>query len=191
MMLYLVEFADWNSQTKIGYGCGDNLSPQTTGTSDAMPYHTGTMRSARAIYGLGCQYRNIEGLWESCYDWCDGIYFNNTNVYCTKRPEDFSDTSGGALVGTANLNGYITSWTVPTAAGFEYALYPSGSAGGSGSSYIPDYCDLTPPGAVLRVGGDYGHRMDHGLFCLFGNYTASDVRAFIGCRLQKLPSKTD
>ncbi len=41
-LLYIVEFADWNSQAKIGYGCGNNSSPQSMGYTDSMPYHTGT-----------------------------------------------------------------------------------------------------------------------------------------------------
>ena len=47
MMLYLVEFADWNSQAKIGYGCGNNSAAQNVGASDSMPYHTGKMQDAR------------------------------------------------------------------------------------------------------------------------------------------------
>lgn len=54
-MLYLVEFADWDSQRKIGYGGGDN----SVGASDSMPYHTGTMQTSISTYGSGVQYRNM------------------------------------------------------------------------------------------------------------------------------------
>jgi hypothetical protein len=37
-------------------------------------YHTGTTQSARTTYGLGTQYRWIEGLWDNVYDWMDGCY---------------------------------------------------------------------------------------------------------------------
>lgn len=39
-MLYLVEYADWNSQAKIGYGCGNNSAAQAMGYTDSMTYHT-------------------------------------------------------------------------------------------------------------------------------------------------------
>ena len=41
-LLYLVEFADWNTQKTIGKGCGNNSAAQNMGYTDSMPYHTGT-----------------------------------------------------------------------------------------------------------------------------------------------------
>lgn len=64
-MLYLVEFADWNSQATIGYGCSDVSRAQNVGASDTMQYHTGTMKPNRTDYGIGVQYRGIEGLWDN------------------------------------------------------------------------------------------------------------------------------
>ena len=185
-MLYLVEFADWNSQAKIGYGCSPSGSKWNVGYTDSMPYHTGTTASARTSYG-GTQYRNIEGLWDNVYDWCDGIYFGGANVYCIKNPASFSDTSGGTLVGTrAASGGYITSWFIPTSSGFEYALYPA-SVGGSSKTYTPDSCGYDSSGVVLNAGGVYGQYQSYGLFCLGGNRSASYSDSQIGSRLQKLP----
>lgn len=187
MMLYLVEFADWNSQAKIGYGCGNNSAAQAVGASDSMPYHTGTMQSSRTTYGAGCQYRYIEGLWDNVYDWCDGIYFSGSNVYCIKNPASFSDTANGTNIGTRpTSSNYISAWSIPTASGFEYALYPSAVAG-SESTYICDYCGYNSSGVVLRCGGSYGQYQNRGLFSLYGNSAASYSDADIGCRLQKLP----
>ena len=150
-MLYLVEFADWNSQAKIGYGCGNNSSAQAVGASDSMPYHTGTMQSSRTTYGVGTQYRFIEGLWDNVFDWCDGIYFSGANVYCIKNPSSFSDSSSGTLVGTRPTSGgWISAFNVPTANGFDYALYTS-AISGSEATYITDYC--YSGGVVLYVGG--------------------------------------
>ena len=187
MMLYLVEFADWDSQSKIGYGCGNNKAVQVVGASDSMQYHTGTMKASRATYGVGVQYRYIEGLWDSAYDWCDGIYFSDTAVYCLKTPSSFSDTTGGTNVGTrpASSN-YISAWTSPSATGFEYALYPSGTAGSS-TTYVCDYCDYDSAGVVLYVGGSHNQGLSRGAFYLDGYYGASDTLSSISCRLQKLP----
>lgn len=186
MMLYLVEYADWNSQKVIGYGCSPSGSKFNMGATDAMIYHTGTTAANRTTYG-SVQYRHIEGLWDNVYDWCDGIYFSGANVYCIKNPAQFSDTSGGTNVGTrATSGGYISGWTNPTASGFEYALYPNAVAG-SESTYVCDYCYYSSSGVVLRVGGSYGQGQNRGAFYLGGNNAASGQYSNVGCRLQKLP----
>lgn len=186
MMLYLVEYANWNSQATIGYGCSPSSSKFNMGATDAMQYHTGTSAANRTTYG-SIQYRHIEGLWDNVYDWCDGIYFSGANVYCTKNPASFSDTSGGTQVGTrATQSGWISAWTNPTADGFEYALYPNAVAG-SESTFVCDYCSYSAGGVVLRVGGNYGQSHYHGAFFLYGDSAASNQSSYIGCRLQKLP----
>lgn len=187
MMLYLVEFADWNVQKTIGYGCGNNSAVQACGASDSMPYHTGTMQANRSTYGVGCQYRYIEGLWDNCYDWCDGIYFSGANIYCIKNPTNFSDTANGTQTGTRpTKGGYISAWAIPTADGFGWALYPS-AVDGSDSTYVADYCYYSASGVVLRVGGYCYQDQYHGLFYLYGSSAASNSSASVGCRLQKLP----
>ena len=186
MMLYLVEYADWNSQATIGYGCSPSSQKFNMGATDAMIYHTGTSAASRTTYG-SVQYRHIEGLWDNVYDWCDGIRFSGSTVYCIANPASFSDTSGGTNVGTrATSSGWISGWTNPTADGFEYALYPN-AVSGSETTYVCDYCNYSASGVVLRVGGSYGQGQNRGAFCLNGSNSASGANASIGCRLQKLP----
>ena len=186
MMLYLVEYANWNSQATIGYGCSPSNAKFNMGATDNMVYHTGTSAASRTTYG-SVQYRHIEGLWDNVYDWCDGIRFSGSTVYCIANPASFSDTSGGTNVGTrATSSGYISGWTNPTADGFEYALYPN-AVSGSETTYVCDYCDYSASGVVLFVGGNYGQNQYRGAFCLNGYNAASNAYAYIGCRLQKLP----
>ena len=186
MMLYLVEYANWNSQAVIGYGCGNNSSAENNGLCDSMTYHTGTNAASRTTYGH-VRYRGIEGLWDNVYDWCDGIYFSSSNVYCIKNPASFSDSSGGTLVGTrATSSNYISGWTNPTASGYEYALYPN-AVSGSESTYVCDYCYYDSSGVVLRVGGDYSQAQRRGAFYLNGDYGASGSGSGIGSRIMELP----
>ena len=186
MMLYLVEYANWNSQATIGYGCSPSNAKFNMGATDNMVYHTGTSAASRTTYG-SVQYRHIEGLWDNVYDWCDGIRFSGSTVYCIANPASFSDTSGGTNVGTrATSSGYISGWTNPTADGFEYALYPN-AVSGSETTYVCDYCYYNASGVVLRVGGSYGQNQSYGAFSLVGYNAASSADASIGCRLQKLP----
>ena len=186
MMLYLVEYANWNSQATIGYGCSPSNAKFNMGATDNMVYHTGTSAASRTTYG-SVQYRHIEGLWDNVYDWCDGIRFSGSTVYCIANPASFSDTSGGTNVGTrATSSGYISGWTNPTADGFEYALYPN-AVSGSETTYVCDYCGYDASGVVLCVGGGFGQGQGRGAFCLVGDGAASGAGAGVGCRLQKLP----
>lgn len=183
-MLYLVEFADWNSQKTIGKGCGNNSATENMGYTDSMPYHTGTTLASRDSYGIGTQYRYIEGLWDNVYDWGGGCYYNSNGLNIINTPSSFSDNSGGTAVGVPS-SGWPSAFTVATVAGLEWVIYPTAS-GGSETTYSADYWDFDASDPCLIFGGYYDQYGNRGLFCV--NYdSASYSSANIGCRLQKLP----
>lgn len=183
-MLYLVEFADWNSQKTIGKGCGNNSATENMGYTDSMPYHTGTTLASRDSYGLGTQYRYIEGLWDNVYDWGDGCYYNSNGLNIINTPSSFSDNSGGIAVGVPS-SGWPSAFTVATVAGLEWVIYPTAS-GGSETTYSADSWGFNASYPCLYFGGDYSQDGSHGLFFVsFASASSSD--ASIGCRLQKLP----
>lgn len=183
-LLYLVEFADWNSQAKIGYGCGSVSTTLSVGYTDSMPYHTGTTKSSRTTYGLGTQYRNIEGLWDNSFDWCDGCYYNSSGLNIILNPANFSDSSGGTAVGIPS-NGYPSAFTVKTTGGFPLFI-PTAANGGS-ETYSCDYWYFSSSNPCLCVGGDYNQNAYYGMFFV-NYYTASYYSGGLGCRLQELPN---
>lgn len=198
-MLYLVEFANWNSQSMIGYNCGNNSSKENTGSTDTMPYHTGTMQTSKTTYGVGVQYRYIEDPWGNVLDWCDGITFgpdenNNAGegIYCFEDFADYSDSYNSAnavLVGRrANVSNYIQDFDQSNINGFDWVLYPGNGDTGSSQNQVPDSCYFSATGVVLCVGGYYGQYAYRGLFCLYGYYAASGQSGSVGVRLQKIPS---
>ena len=183
-MLYLVEFADWNSQKTIGKGCGNNSATENMGYTDSMPYHTGTTLASRDSYGLGTQYRYIEGPWDNVFDWGDGCYYNSNGLNIINTPSSFSDNSGGTAVGVPS-SGWPSAFTVATVAGLEWVIYPTAS-GGSETTYSADYWNFNASSPCLCFGGNYNQNGSRGLFYVY--YTnASNSYAHIGCRLQKLP----
>ena len=183
-LLYIVEFADWNSQAKIGYGCGNNSSTENMGYTDSMPYHTGTTQSSRTTYGLGTQYRNIEGLWDNVYDWCDGCYNNSNGLNLILNPANFSDSSGGTSVGTPS-NGYPSVFSVKDVSG-TYQMFIPTAASGSESTYSCDGWSFVSSGPCVYVGGNYSQGGNLGLFCV-GRCGTSDSDDYVGSRLQELP----
>ena len=183
-LLYLVEFADWNSQAKIGYGCGSVSTTLSVGYTDSMPYHTGTTKSSRTTYGLGTQYRNIEGLWDNSFDWCDGCYYNSNGLNIILNPAKFSDSSGGTAVGVPS-NGYPSAFTVKTTGGFPLFI-PTAANGGS-ETYSCDYWNFGSSDPCLYVGGKYYQSAYYGMFYV-GCGSASSYYGDVGCRLQELPN---
>lgn len=184
-MLYLVEFADWDSQKTIGKGCSAGSAVFNMGATDNMDYHTGTDQASRDSYGC-TQYRNIEGLWDNVYDWCDGIYFNGANIYVIDNPANFSDSSGGVLVGTRpSASGWIKAFAKSNVAGYDWFEYCSDKDGADGS-YVCDYCYYNASGVVLFVGGYYSQDANYGLFFASGYNAASGKGAIIGSRLMKI-----
>ena len=186
-LLYIVEFANWDSQAMIGYNCGNNSSKEVSGSTDLMSYHTGTIKSSRSTYGVGVQYRWIEDPWGNVAGWCDGITFNQANIYCFESPEDYSDNytaTGATIVGTRpTASNLIQNLGQSAETGFEWFLYPSSV--GASQTNIPDYCGYGSTGVVLCVGGGYYQGANHGLFYLRGYGTASHKDADIGVRLQR------
>ena len=183
-LLYIVEFAHWNSQDKIGYGCGNNSAAQAMGYTDSMPYHTGTTQSNRTTYGLGTQYRYIEGLWDNVYDWLDGCYYNSSGLNIILNPANFSDNSGGTLVGLPT-SGYPSQFTVKDINGLPTIFIPTES-NGSDQTYSCDVWHFNGSGPCLFAGGSYGQDLNRGLFYVYYASTTSKSAGH-GCRLLELP----
>lgn len=74
-------------------------APLDTGTTDDMPYHTGTVQASLDTWGQGIQYRHIEDMWAGCFEWLDGFCvntdadsFNDRDMYLQTNPNHFADT---------------------------------------------------------------------------------------------------
>lgn len=188
-LLYIVEFADWNSQACIGSGGGAAVAygAQDMGYTDSMAYHTGTNLAKRVTFGMGTQYRWIEGLWDNVYDWLDGCVNNSEGLNIILNPEQFTDVNDGPEIKLVGLptNGYPSALSVSTTGGFPM-FYPTASDG-SESTYIPDTWEFVAENRPsLYCGGCYGRFLFQGLFSV-GYFTATGIDVSLGCRLQKLP----
>lgn len=116
----------------------------------------------------------------------DGCYYNNNGLNVISNPNNFSDSSNGTLVGMPS-SGYPSDFTIPTASGLEWALFPS-AANGSQTTYVPDYWYFSGSGPCLYHGGGYGQNQNYGPFYV-SYYRTSDSGGGFGCRLQERPPK--
>lgn len=180
-LLYLVEFADWNSQAQIGRGNVDSSSLKNTGGTDSMSYHTG--RASGTDGQTQVQYRHIEDPWGNIWEWIDGVNFNSRAAYICTTPANCADdtttnyTSAGV---TLCSSGWIKDLGLSST--FPWAFLPD-TNGGSETTYIADYVVSYTGWLVLMVGGGWDNASDAGLFCFYANYSSSDANASVGARL--------
>ena len=177
--LYIIEFADWNSQSKIGRGYVDGSSPAlNSGNTDSMTYHTG--RAAGTDGKTAVQYRGIENLWGNVYQWVDGFNANGTRAYYCTDPSKYADDTetGYTNIGFMPANGWITDLTVT-----ENGLLIPKYNGGSETTYVPDYVYSSSGWRVLCVGGDWNGGSSAGLLYFHADITSSDSYSSISARL--------
>ena len=171
---------------------GAQTEPDVNGTTDTMPYHTGTMQATLATPGQGVQYRYIEDPWGGVAEWIDGWRAGyddgSSESYCAviMNPAQFSDTQNGQeiiRVPGSISGGWITDWYIPQVSGYDWALMPITDGSGYERS-VADGCGFGGP--ALLTGGSWFAHADCGPFCLRSGGASNHDAAF-GARLQKLP----
>ena len=179
IFLYIVEFADWNCQAKIGRGYVDgNSNAIVSGGTDSMTYHTG--RAAGTDGKTAVQYRWIENLWGNVNQWVDGFNANGTTVYYCTDPSKYADdtATGYTNIGALPISGWIKDLTVT-----DNGLLIPKTSGGSETTYVPDKAYSSSSGwYVLFVGGSWTSGADAGLLC-FGAHGASNGAGGVTARL--------
>ena len=177
--LYIIEFADWNCQSKIGRGYVDGSSPAlNSGNTDSMTYHTG--RASGTDGKTAVQYRWIENLWGNVYQWVDGFNANGTTAYYCTDPSKYADdtSTGYTEIGTLPASGYIKDLIVT-----DNGLLIPKTNGGSETTYIPDYMWSSSGWCVLYVGGGWSSGAFAGLLCFGASNASSDSYSGISARL--------
>lgn len=186
-MLFLVEYADWNSQSVVGRGYTSGSSVINCGGTDSMAYHTG--RPAGTDGQTSIAYRGIEDLWGNAWQWVDGINFSGTQAYyCLDRSQFGDDKSAGyQMLSYACCSG---SEAFPRTHGVDAAapwLFLPTSSGGSNASYIPDGWWTSSGWRVLGVGGHFGDGLSAGLLARSAFDASSGAYAHTGGRLLYIP----
>ena len=166
-LLYLVEFADFDSRKCLGAGYkSSNWETGFSGDTDVAKYHT-VKRSGRSN-----QYRWIEDPFSNVFDWIDG--FAGCMDECWINEENL----GFGLPNDGWIKNFGYSKEAP------WAFIPSRSS--DGETAIPDY--TWSSFSALRpasVGGSYYGNAHYGLFYFGASNGASYTYAYLGSRLQK------
>lgn len=178
IFLYVVEFADWDCQSKIGRGYVNCNRAFGSGSTDSMTYHTG--RESGTDGEAAVQYRWIENLWGNVRQWVDGFNANGTTVYTCTDPSKYADdtATGYTNIGTLPSDGYINDLIVT-----DNGLLIPKTTGGSETTYIPDFMWSSYDWRVLDVGGDWSNGTYAGLLYFRAHDASSLSSSYISARL--------
>lgn len=182
-LLYLIEFADWDSQETIGLGHVNGTKAQDNGGTDSLAYHTG--RAAGIEGETAVQYRWIENLWGNIFGWLDGNAIHGNTIYIRTDPNEYTDRYyNDPLEWTlkTNYSGYVSKLLYDE----KYPwLFFGIETEGTADTYIPDWQGISSIGSSpnfgMIYGGNYNNSRMAGLF--FGSANYSESTAAVGSRL--------
>jgi len=178
-LLYLVEYASFNSQSVIGMG----RTELSGGTWTADSYigqcgkSNGDGNGTNSVGGntnnAYMTYRGIENFYGNVWKWVDGFNINGGIPYVSNDDTDFADDTatgtGGSYSRLKDING--DGITLPQGSNdyqknleqIKNGLLPS-TLEGSSSTYITDYYYQAAGWRVAMLGGDAGGGSRAGVF---------------------------
>lgn len=179
-ILYLVEYADYNSQDVLGYGCCSG-SKINSGECDVLGMKSGCTSNDKAHAVI---YRGVENVFGNISQWLDGIsvkdYYSyvckDKNLYVSEKvtpPYMKLGYQDATSVGYAKTVGYDFN---------NSSIQRVTTTGGSNNTYIPDYFNLDFGIFAICVGGAYNCSLNCGLWC-WDYRGATDTKATDGGRL--------
>ncbi|MFA7220734.1 MAG: hypothetical protein WC119_09595 [Synergistaceae bacterium] len=207
-MLYLIEYANWNSQsTSVGIGrgvvdkvSGTGFAGENNGAHNAdTNIGTNGTGMGTGIDGLTpIVYRGIENLWGNVYQFIIGIDVMDEAYRVLKRDgtgtpkcpmdEEHYESSIAApvqYVDPANPDGYVKDILYEDLS--KYLILPN-LGGGSDSTYLCDiiYWHRAGQTNILRAGGSWYDAASAGVGCRDAPYVASYSDRACGCRAEFL-----
>ena len=187
-LLYLVEYADYNSQAKLGIGNTNNNVVLPSGGCNNLGMKSGTLtNSSNANYGkVSMIYRGIEDIYGNTWQYIDGININDFQTYVCYNPSNYAvDTFTGCYnpIGYANTNILYGGISM---LGYDMSnplIAMPISDGGNTYSHIADSYWVRSSKNILLVSGSYANKLAAGLFAVGAHVDSSYKNSTVGARL--------
>lgn len=180
-ILYLVEYANWNSQQKIGDGVYSSYVP--SGQTDIMTYHTGKVSDDEWPQ---IQYRGIEGIYGNAIEMIQGLKCISLSVKVSIDGTTYNDY--GTLPYTMGNSMVVSKLDYNPS--YKWVFIPKKQSGTNTSKYITDsaYISNNPDQShYLCLGGYSGNEYYGGLFMY---YHSSGESKNYGFRYAYDPNRT-
>lgn len=184
-MLYLVEYADYNSQKKLGpgYTNSSHTGPINSGGCNFLGMKSG---SVDGTDNTSMIYRGIEDIYGNIWQFVDGININNYKTYICYDSDKYAvDTFSGSYKPLSFTNSSVTNSYVKKL-GFDpnHPLVSMATeVGGSSDTYISDNYWCAGEKRIALVGGDWYLSSLCGLWCWNLYDTSSVAWTTFGARL--------
>lgn len=185
-MLYLVEYADFNSQSKLGLGYtnSSHTAPVNSGGCDFLGMKSG---SPDGTDNTSVIYRGIEDIFGNIWQFIDGINIKDYITYICYDSDKYAvDTFSGSYKAVGYTNASVNAFA--SKLGYDSAnpmVAMTTEAVGSSDTNMCDYYYQNSGNRIARVGGAWAHSMGAGLWCWNVSNDSSDAWADIGARLLK------
>ena len=169
-LLYLIEYASFNTQTMISQGV-TNITDDAATNMAILTGYTGTKsggtnlgnasgqvvvthyQTSQTTYSMS--YRGIENWYGNLYQFVDGINIRNNVPYIADHgfvSDQFTTPYASLNMSLCGTNGYSTNISISNT--YSYPFLPS-SIGGSSSTYLSDYYYQNAGNTVALLGGDW------------------------------------
>ena len=186
-MLYLVEYADYNSQSKVGKGYtnSSHTAPVNSGGCDKLGMKSG---SVDGTDNTSMIYRGIEDIFGNVWQFIDGLNIKDSQTYiCYDANKYAVDTFSGSYKALGYVNAPAEGYA--SKLGYDSAnpmVAITTEAVGSSGTNMCDYFYRSAEGnRIALVGGRYGDGTSAGLWYWSFNATSSSAWTYIGARLLK------
>lgn len=183
-MLYLVEYADFDCQSKLGQGYtkGSHKGPINSGGCDFLGMKSGSVDGTNNTSVI---YRGIEDIFGNLWQFVDGINISNWKTYiCYDANKYAVDTFSGSYkaVGytNANVNGYAFKLGYDSA---NPMVAIATEVLGSDNNNTCDYYYQADGNRIALVGGAWAFSSGAGLWCWRLSVASSDAWNNFGARL--------
>lgn len=180
-LLYLVEYANFNTQAMLGQGITTgSVYTAVTGSSNILGNASSPSTNTSTQF---MSYRGIENWYGQIYKFIDGVNVNTYVYYVNNNPATFADgvTTGDYVntgITSATVNGYVKNLVSS-----EKGFVASSTSGGSASTFVPDYFYQNTGIRIMYFGGNAGGAAYAGGFFLGAGNTASVSDVIIGSGL--------
>jgi hypothetical protein len=186
-LLYLVEYADYNSQAKLGSGYTSSslTSPITSGATDYLGMKSGSVDGSSTTSII---YRGIEDIFGNVWQMIDGINIQNNQAYiCYDQTQYAVDTYTGCY----QKIGYVNSNTSGNTSKLGYdsnnplVALPI-EVNGTDSTGTSDYYYQNSGNRIAFIGGGLSHEVHAGLWLWHFADASSYSAVRLGARLIKI-----
>lgn len=180
-LLYLVEYANFNTQAMLGQGItSGSVYTAVTGSSNSLGNASSPSTNTSTQF---MSYRGIENWYGQIYKFIDGVNINSYVYYVNNNPATFADdVFTGDYISTgitsATASGYVKN-IVSNKKGFVASV----TTGGSASTFIPDALYQDTGFRTMAFGGGASNGTYAGGFFLYAIYTASGIASNVGSGL--------